>query len=144
MTPERFSHLVNAYGADLQRWPSAERVQAQALLGAGEPQVREALEQARWLDTLLDSHHVPAATPELVRRIVASAPQARAPSFWGRHREWLSSIGFVGAGLAGIAAGMLVMSISLPLPSSSEALPNIFEQSDADIVLSINAEEIDQ
>ena len=25
MTPERFVHLADAYGADLQRWPSAER-----------------------------------------------------------------------------------------------------------------------
>jgi len=39
---------------------------------------------------------------------------------------------------------MLVVSLGLPLPSSSEALPSIFEQSDADIVMSINAEESDQ
>ncbi|MBK5417341.1 hypothetical protein [Pseudomonas sp. TH31] len=144
MTPERFTHLADAYGADLQRWPASERAGAQALLAEGTPELLEALSQARWLDGLLDSHRVAAPTPELIRRIVASAPAAAPPSFWGRHPGWLSRIGFVGAGLAGIAAGMLVVSLGLPLSSSSEALPSIFEQSDADIVMSINAEESDQ
>jgi len=143
MTPERFTHLADAYGADLQRWPATERAGAQALLAEGNPELVEALNEARWLDGLLDSHKVLAPTPELIRRIVAAAPVA-APSFWGRHPGWLSRLGFVGAGLAGIAAGMLVVSLSLPLPSASETLPSIFEQSDADIVLSINAEESDQ
>lgn len=143
MTPERFTHLADAYGADLQRWPASERADAQALLAEGRPELLEALDQARWLDGLLDSHQVAAPTPELFRRIVASAPIA-APSFWGRHPGWLSRLGFVGAGLAGIAAGMLVVSLGLPLPSASETLPSIFEQSDADIVMSINAEESDQ
>ncbi len=143
MTPERFTHLADAYGADLQRWPATERAGAQALLAEGNPELVEALNEARWLDGLLDSHKVLAPTPELIRRIVASAP-VPAPSFWGRHPGWLSRLGFVGAGLAGIAAGMLVVSLSLPLPSASETLPSIFEQSDADIVLSINAEESDQ
>lgn len=143
MTPERFHHLADAYGADLRRWPAAERASAQALLAEGNVEALDALNQARWLDGLLDSHRVAAPTPEFFRRIVASAPLA-APSFWGRHPGWLSRIGFVGAGLAGIAAGMLVVSLSLPLPSASEALPSIFEQSDADIVMSINAEESDQ
>ena len=143
MTPERFTHLADAYGADLQRWPATERAGAQALLAEGNPELVEALNEARWLDGLLDSHKVLAPTPELIRRIVAAAPVA-APSFWGRHPGWLSRLGFVGAGLAGIAAGMLVVSLSLPLPSASETLPSIFEQCDADIVLSINAEESDQ
>jgi anti-sigma factor RsiW len=143
MTPERFTHLADAYGADLHRWPATERASARALLAEGNPELVEALNEARWLDGLLDSHKVPAPTPELIRRIVASAPMA-APSFWGRHPGWLSRLGFVGAGLAGMAAGMLVVSLSLPLPSASETLPSIFEQSDADIVLSINAEESDQ
>ena len=143
MTPERFTHLADAYGADLQRWPASERADARALLAEGRPELLEALDQARWLDGLLDSHQVAAPTPEFFRRIVASAPIA-ATSFWGRHPGWLSRIGFIGAGLAGIAAGMLVVSLGLPLSSASETLPSIFEQSDADIVMSINAEESDQ
>ncbi|MFW0753910.1 hypothetical protein ACN1C3_04030 [Pseudomonas sp. H11T01] len=144
MTLERFSHLANVYGADLQRWPSTERAAAQVLLAGGDAEVLKVLHQARWLDNILDSHPVAAPTPDLVRRIVASAPLAAPPSFWTRHARWLSRAGFVGAGLAGIAAGMLVVSLDLPLTTSPDALPSIFEQSDADIVLSINAEEIDQ
>jgi hypothetical protein len=144
MSPERFSHLADAYGADLRRWPANERAAAQALLAGGNPEALEALQLARRLDTLLDSHHVAAPTPDLVRRIRASASLAMPPSFWTRYSGWFSRAGFIGVGLAGIAAGMLVVSLGVPLSSSHEALPSIFEQSDADIVMSINAEEMDQ
>ena len=87
MTPERFTHLAEAYGADLHRWPAAERAGAQALLAEGNAEVLEALNQARWLDGLLDSHKVAAPTPELIRRIVASAPAAAPPSFWGDRKS---------------------------------------------------------
>lgn len=35
MTPERFAHLADAYGADLQRWPAQEQGSARALLDSG-------------------------------------------------------------------------------------------------------------
>jgi len=144
MTPERFGHLADAYGADLRRWPAAERAGAQALLARGDAEVLDALEQARQLDRMLDRHQVPAPAPGLARRIAASATIAPRDAFWRRYADWLSRAGFVGVGLAGVAAGMLVASLSLPLPSASEILPSIFDQSDAEFVLSINAEEIDQ
>lgn len=50
MTPERFAYLADAYGADLHRWPLAERGAAKALLDSGNPSAREALDQAGWLD----------------------------------------------------------------------------------------------
>jgi len=43
MTPERFTHLADAYGADLQRWPASERAGAQALLAEGNAELLEAL-----------------------------------------------------------------------------------------------------
>src|SRR5471032_2880442 len=124
MTPERFHQLADAYGAELRRWPSAERTGAQALLDSGNAQALATLHQARLLDRLLDSHQVPAASPALVRSIVASATLTPAPSFWRRHMDWWSKAGFVGVGLAGIAAGMLVVSFGLPLmlPTSSEEI----------------------
>lgn len=144
MTPERFSHLAEAYGADLQRWPISERAAAQSLLDSRHPMALDTLHQARWLDTLLDKHQVVIADPALARRIIASAPLNAAPSFWRRHIDWFSRAGFFGVGLAGIAAGMLVVSLGMPLPSSHDVLPSIFEQSDADFVMSINAEEAEQ
>jgi hypothetical protein len=144
MTPERFAHLADAYGADLKRWPEAEREDARALIAQGDTRVLVALDQASWLDRRLDTHR--AAQPEgrLVQKIVASASALERPSFWDRYSEWLSRIGFVGVGLAGIAAGMLVASLSLPLTGTPDVLPSIFDHGDADLMLSLDTEESEQ
>ncbi|WP_248800359.1 hypothetical protein [Pseudomonas sp. MWU13-2105] len=144
MTPERFAYLADAYGADLQRWPAAERAAAQALLERGDTTSLQRLQQARQLDRLLDSYQLAPPDPALARRIAALAISARPLSFWSRYADWLSRVGFVGVGLAGIAAGILVVSLSLPLPTASEALPSVFDQGDADIVFTVNAEESEQ
>ncbi|MDE1166694.1 MAG: hypothetical protein PW845_15220 [Pseudomonas sp.] len=141
MTPDRFAQLAEAYGADLHHWPRVERSPAQALLDQGDKQALDALRQARWLDGWLDSHRVASPAPGLARQIAASAELSPSPSFW---THWLSRAGFVGAGLAGIAAGMLVASLSLPLPHAADALPSILDQGDADIVFNLNAEESEQ
>lgn len=144
MTPERFAHLAEAYGADLRRWPSAERDQAQTLIDSGDKQARSALLQAHALDGLLDSHRATVADPALIRRVINSAPTVAPRSFWSRYAGWLSPAGFIGAGLAGIAAGMLVTSLSLPLPASHENLPSFLDQSDAEMVIGTNGEENEQ
>ncbi len=141
MTPERFVYLADAYGADLHRWPGAEQSAAQALLDSGNVHARQAVQQARWLDSQLDGHQLPAADPDLVRQIRQSAPRA----FWSRYARWLSPAGLVGVGVAGIVTGMLVASMSVPLPMlSAEVLPSVFDQGDAEVVFSVNAEETEQ
>lgn len=143
MTPERFAHLADAYGASLHRWPIAERASAQALLDSGDASAQAALREVSWLDAQLDSHSLAYADPVLARQIRDSAP--RRQSFWSRYANWLSPAGLVGAGLAGIAAGVLVASMSVPLPMlSSEVLPSVFDQGDADVVFTVNAEETEQ
>ncbi|MGU3309669.1 hypothetical protein ACLBW8_25800 [Pseudomonas sp. M5A4_2d] len=143
MTPERFTHLADAYGASLHRWPIAEQAAAQALLDSGNASAREALCEAGWLDGQLDNHQLAFADPALARQIRQSAP--RRASFWSRYANWLSPAGLVGVGIAGIAAGVLVASLSVPLPMlSSEVLPSVFDQGDADVVFTVNAEETEQ
>ena len=143
MTPERFSYLADAYGADLHRWPDAEQSAAQAMLDSGHVHAREAVQQARWLDDQLNRHQPVFADPALARQIRQSAP--RPVSFWARYARWLSPAGLVGAGIAGIVTGMLVASMSVPLPMlSSEVLPSVFDQGDAEVVFSVNAEETEQ
>ncbi|MCM2381101.1 hypothetical protein [Pseudomonas marginalis] len=143
MTPERFAYLADAYGADLQRWPAAEQDAAQALLDSANPSAREALEQAGWLDAQLDSHQAVLADPALARQIRQSAP--RRVSFWSRYAAWLSPAGLVGVGIAGVVTGMLVASMSVPLPMlSSEVLPSVFDQGDAQVIFTVNAEEAEQ
>ncbi|WDU65365.1 hypothetical protein LRS56_13510 [Pseudomonas poae] len=141
MTPERFVYLADAYGADLHRWPAAEQVAAQALLDSGDVNALDAVHQARWLDRRLDSHAPAFADPALIREIRQSAPR----SFWSRYAGWLSPAGLVGVGIAGIVTGMLVASMSVPLPMlSSEVLPSVFDQGDAEVVFTVNAEEAEQ
>ena len=143
MTPERFAYLADAYGADLQRWPVTEQRAAQALLDGGDPAAREALDEAGWLDAQLDSYQLALTDPALARQIRQSAPRRR--SFWSRYANWLSPAGLVGVGIAGIVSGMLVASMSVPLPMlSSEVLPSVFDQGDAEVVFSVNAEDTEQ
>ncbi|WP_017904006.1 hypothetical protein [Pseudomonas asplenii] len=145
MTPERFAQLAEAYGADLRRWPATERAGAEVLLEQRDRGALAALDQARALDGLLDGYRLPAPDPALVRQIRLSANTARPPSFWQRYAGWLSPAGIVGIGVAGIAAGILVASLSLPLPlHSAEVLPSVFDHGDADIVFTVNAEESEQ
>jgi hypothetical protein len=143
MTPERFAYLADAYGASLHRWPRAEQAAAQALLDSANPSARQALHEAAWLDTQLDAHAALRTDPALARQIRQTAP--RRASFWSRYANWLSPAGLVGVGVAGIVTGMLVASMSVPLPMlSSEVLPSVFDQGDAEVVFSVNAEEAEQ
>lgn len=143
MKPERFVHLADAYGADLHRWPLAEQAPAQALLNSGSAIAHEALDAASWLDAQLDSDQLAFVDPALARRIRQSAP--RPLSFWSRYARWLSPAGVVGVGIAGVVTGMLVASLSVPLPMlSSDVLPSVFDQGDADVVFSVNTEEGEQ
>jgi hypothetical protein len=143
MTPERFAYLADAYGADLQRWPAADQGSAQILLDTGNGQARAALAQADWLDRQLDSHQLAVADPALARQIRQSASTRR--SFWSRYANWLSPAGLIGVGIAGIVTGMLVASMSVPLPMlSADVLPSVFDQGDAQVVFTVNAEEAEQ
>lgn len=148
MTPERFAQLADAYGANLQRWPSAERSAAQALLATGDRQAQACLQQAGWLDGQLDAYRLPAPSPALARRIAASATPSVIPSFWARYGGWLSRASFVGAGLAGLAAGMLVVSLNMPIGQApgveNEALPSVFDHSDLESVYAGDTEESEQ
>lgn len=142
MTPERFAYLADAYGADLRRWPAQERGPAQALLDGGNGLAREAQAEAGWLDARLDSH-LAFSDPGLARRIRQSAPGRG--SFWSRQARWLSPAGLVGVGIAGIVTGLLVASMSVPLPLlPTDVLPSVFDQGDAEVVFSVNAEDTEQ
>ncbi|BAN24946.1 hypothetical protein [Caballeronia insecticola] len=122
MTPERFRHITEAYGASPERWPAQERDAALALIHAGDARALAALAEARALDGMLDAHAVAAPRPEFARRIVDSAPLPTSSTsskrpFWRRPRIWFSGAGFVGAGAAGVAAGALLVSLLAPAPA---------------------------
>lgn len=53
LTPARFRRCAEAYGADMQRWPPADRVAARVLMRQ-DPTVTAVLQAADGLDRLLD------------------------------------------------------------------------------------------
>jgi hypothetical protein len=123
MTPERFSQLVDAYGADPQRWPEAERAAGLALAAQASPEQRARMKEAATLDDWLAAYTVPAPDSALVRRIVSGAPAPRSRLFARWHAQWWwPGAGFAGAGLAGVLTGAFVVSVALRLgtaPSST-------------------------
>jgi hypothetical protein len=110
LTQRRFAALAEAYGADFDRWPSAERAAAEALLGSREAEAILAREGR--LDALLDSYRVSSARSALVGRILACAPQSAL--LGSRTTLWWSALGFAGIGLAGAATGALALSLATP------------------------------
>jgi len=128
MTPERFATLLDAYGADLRRWPDTERAAAQTLLAAGPPMLRQQLQDAALLDGWFDASAVLAADDALAARIAASAmvlqpvdaaPHTKPRPVRPQHsrqfgpRWWWSGAGLAGVGLAGTLAGVFAASVLL-------------------------------
>jgi hypothetical protein len=74
MTPERFHALLDACGADLRRWPEAERDAARELLATGPSALRAACAEAALLDRDLDAHRLVAPDAALIERIAGAAP----------------------------------------------------------------------
>jgi len=144
MTPERFAQLTQAYGADVKRWPADERVEACKLVESGNSDVRQALKRAQWLDQQLNSHRAPVPDSRLMRSVLASVSVAQRSSRWSPYAGWLSKLGIAGVGLAGIAAGMLVVSLSFPLPGVTDLLPSVFDHGDAEWMQGLDVEEIER
>jgi len=135
MTPERFHVLLDACGADLRRWPEAERDAARELLATGPSALRAACAEAALLDRSLDAYEVIGPDAALIERIAAAAPalatdaassepiagalpSAASPA--RRARPWWQGAGFFWpragwalTGLAGAIAGAMVVSVVL-------------------------------
>lgn len=112
MTPERFHTLVDAWGADVRRWPEHERDDALAWAHTHRAEADAALDAALELDAWLMRDVVAPPSRALVARIIASAPGGAEPATKRRH-FWWPGAAFVGAGLAGAAAGALAVSLML-------------------------------
>jgi len=118
MNPERFLALLDAYGADMRRWPDAERAAARALAAQGSPELRQRMSEAALLDGWLDKHTVAAPDDALMRRVAAGAaaagPASATSGGAGWRLRWLwPGAGLAGIGLAGTLAGAFVVSVAL-------------------------------
>jgi len=135
---ERFSALADAYGADLRRWPEADRAAAQALAQESAP-ARALLAEADALDAVLDLSRVASPSPELRQRILSEAPKARptrltAPnstSARSRLLRWLSGLGAVGVLTCGAVAGAAVVAVSGPAHIDADSLTGLYDQTNS-------------
>jgi len=129
MSLTRLRALLDAYGADPDRWPPEERDAGRALL-ARLPQAQRWQDASAQLDALLDRAPVVIASPALVERVLAAAPQranvghairsaSTAPPgrrFAGRARAWR----YVAAALPLAAAAVLVLWLWAKPPPTPE------------------------
>jgi hypothetical protein len=94
MDETRLTELLDAYGADAERWPADERAAALALL-ARSAEAQALLAAARGLDALLALDPAATPSPALAERIVAAAARTRPPAVQrgpGRARRYLAAI----------------------------------------------------
>jgi hypothetical protein len=117
MNETRLKRLIEAYGAEPERWPAGDRAAALALLDTS-AEARAMMAEARRLDQLLKAVPVGSTAPDAtaaLRRKIAALPDAppraaRANGVtigpWSAARLWASAAGLAAAGLIGFVVGM--------------------------------------
>lgn len=97
MQLDRFTALLEAFGADPKRWPDAERAAALAF-AAAEPAAKALMRDAAALDALLDAAEAPGPSDLLAARLARRAPGPRAP-------VWRTAVAFAACAVFGLVLG---------------------------------------
>ena len=126
---QRFEQLLQSYGANADRWPTAERDAALALVQASSD-ARRLIDEAVQLDGILDLAASPEPSAALAARIVAAAEQGPA---W---RERLAGIAMEIWPFAGQwrAAVILASSMFLGLALGAVTPPVLAEEDEAPFI----------
>lgn len=104
MNLERFTVIVDAYGADPRRWPAAERDAAQAF-AAADAQAAALLAEALALDAGLDALPIPEPASAALRRAAMPQPITARPSRW---QELLALLGGWRLALPAMAVALIM------------------------------------
>jgi hypothetical protein len=102
-----FERLLDAWGADLTRWPAEERHLAEVLLRDSEA-ARTAQAAARRFEALLDSARVPEPALDLAARIVSALPvkqSRRRAAAWPFATPLVPALGWAAAAALGLFVG---------------------------------------
>ncbi|HVN87650.1 MAG TPA: hypothetical protein VMW17_22670 [Candidatus Binatia bacterium] len=117
---ERFTHLLDAYGANPARWPDDERALAQHLIEQSDI-ARAMWQQAAALDRVLDAVPSEPASPLLTAQVLATAPRRR------RMRGWRVVMGTVPLAAAAAATLWFVADQRSTRPTAELTLVQIGE-----------------
>lgn len=121
MSADRFATLAEVCGADLRRWPAADRTAAKELLAGDRPDASAIVAREGRLDAWLDTYSVRAPSAALIGRVLAAAPQPAL--LLSRARLWWSGLGLAGIGLAGALTGALALPLATPALLDQRAAP---------------------
>ena len=122
MDQSRFSELLDAYGADLERWPAAERGPAQTLLDAS-PEATTLRQQAALLDDALDQYTLAPPAAALRQSLLRAA-------LLPRQRSWRDSLAELWRDLGGWRLAAPAFAASLALGA---LLPLMLDESVVDL-----------
>jgi hypothetical protein len=121
MKLERFRYLLDAYGADLQRWPEAERASARELLARSDEAAQAQYEAAR-LDYAL-GHGAPAVSGAAVGRVLKAVAEPEKRTEDGLYRAVIGPRWVPPALLGGMAVlGFLVGLVDLESDSAASGM----------------------
>ena len=116
MTRDQFQTLVDRYGIDWRRWPESVREAGRAFVEAESSLALAVLDEARWLDELLDDAPRPVVSTNLRDRVIADAARITGRrgldlgSFVMSHLKLSLGTGWAVAACAGIVAGIMLSS----------------------------------
>lgn len=111
MDAQRFEDMVEAFGANPDRWPVSERAQALAFERANPEQALEIRNRAAALDSVLETARVAAPSDALAARILAAGvAETRFAPRWAQIAAVLAlsvglGLGWGGASLEGTGNG---------------------------------------
>lgn len=114
MTEARVFELIEAYGPEPEAWPDAERDAARTFLLGAPSTFKDAIAEARLLESALAAIPEPQAPAGLAERIIASAPLAEAKTGHGIFFKLKSMLSIGGSiipsasALASAAVGMVI------------------------------------
>lgn len=115
--------MLETYGADPVRWPAHQRRAALRYRAMLDQANQELLERERCLDSLLEKVDHPPVSRALRMRVLSTIPPE--PVSLLRRHPWWSGAGLIGVATAGVATGILFVSMltapiykNMPMPGS--------------------------
>lgn len=123
MKETRFVELLAAYGAELSRWPTDERLEAEEFLAGAPHRLKDIWESERVFDRLLALEKDVPASVSLETKVLASLPGRRVkrPATVGLFGGWRAPQWAAGGAIAAsLALGFAVGYAAEPAPNASD------------------------